>query len=487
MMPSQWFNWGEAGTKLGRALMGGKAAYQQGFDDTMTNLGRQALMAAQMRSADAMARKYDEEVLASQQRRKFQTPEFATTLGTEIAGLTQPQAKALDGYIARGDWGMSEPREDHVQQMTLAPQPLPPPDWATPETIQRYRAGRAAHLANLGGTGNSNAEQIAKFITTLSGTNLAQERALRGGYSPEQMQALNAFNAADKGAAYQQSANGVLSQITGQEVLNEVGQSAALENRGQAENALASADKNRAWAAQIRHEMNAQKTGATTGATTGEATAAVPRGKPPENYQWVEDGSRVEPIPGGPADIKARELSEKRKKREEVLTYMANSVLDEVKKAKKLTGPTTAGAGGLLKSLPITEARKLDGHIQTIRANLGFDRLQLMRDLATQTGGALGQVAVQELFALQNSVTALDQLQKHSDLYAALTKIERHYKKWLELMFKANAQEEAGAGMSEDERRASVLAARQAVAEKRDKAEIIRRLEAAGIFDHGID
>lgn len=45
--------------------------------------------------------------------------------------------------------------------------------------------------------------------------------------------------------------------------------------------------------------------------------------------------------------------------------------------------------------------------VNTIKANLGFDALQAMRD-ASPTGGALGQVAVQELEMLQSTVAALD-------------------------------------------------------------------------------
>lgn len=49
----------------------------------------------------------------------------------------------------------------------------------------------------------------------------------------------------------------------------------------------------------------------------------------------------------------------------------------------------------------------LDTLLTTIKANIGFDKLQNMRD-ESPTGGALGQVAIQELIALQSSIASLD-------------------------------------------------------------------------------
>lgn len=84
----------------------------------------------------------------------------------------------------------------------------------------------------------------------------------------------------------------------------------------------------------------------------------------------------------------------------------------------------------LLKELPETKARALAKKLDVIKANIGFDRLQQMRD-ASPTGGALGQVAVQELYALQNSIDALDQLQTGAELEEALNNIKRHYANFL--------------------------------------------------------
>ena len=56
-----------------------------------------------------------------------------------------------------------------------------------------------------------------------------------------------------------------------------------------------------------------------------------------------------------------------------------------------------------------------------------------MRD-QSPTGGALGQVAVQEINALQATVSSLDQQQSPSQLKASLDKIDRHYRRWQEIV-----------------------------------------------------
>ena len=68
-----------------------------------------------------------------------------------------------------------------------------------------------------------------------------------------------------------------------------------------------------------------------------------------------------------------------------------------------------AGLFGSLKSMfPGNNAYDVDKMLNTIKANVGFDRLQAMRD-SSPTGGALGQVTELELKLLQSSLAALDQ------------------------------------------------------------------------------
>lgn len=91
--------------------------------------------------------------------------------------------------------------------------------------------------------------------------------------------------------------------------------------------------------------------------------------------------------------------------------------VDEViNSVSERVGSFTAGLGGsVLQFVPGTDARDLAADLETIRANVGFDRLQQMRDLSP-TGGALGQVSEIENRLLQNSAAALDLTQSPTQL-----------------------------------------------------------------------
>jgi len=117
--------------------------------------------------------------------------------------------------------------------------------------------------------------------------------------------------------------------------------------------------------------------------------------------------------------------------KEEGAVSHANKVITDVLDAKNLvTGMTTGLVGKGQSFIPGTDAYTLKERIATIKANLGFDRLQQMRD-ASPTGGALGQVAVQELQALQSSVASLDVGLPKKELDKNLGKIQTHYAAWL--------------------------------------------------------
>lgn len=166
--------------------------------------------------------------------------------------------------------------------------------------------------------------------------------------------------------------------------------------------------------------------------TIAATTQGTAMGKIPVGYRLKADGT-LEAIPGGPADIKAGEIGAKAEAKKNAQMQQAGSVLETLGDAKKLVGMNTAGVGSWLTWLPATDARNLSAKLETIKANLGFDRLQQMRD-NSPTGGALGAVAVQELTALQSTVASLDQAQSPKQLREAIAKIERHYQNWLGVM-----------------------------------------------------
>lgn len=115
----------------------------------------------------------------------------------------------------------------------------------------------------------------------------------------------------------------------------------------------------------------------------------------------------------------------------------AQNVLSAISEAREQTGANTTGLlGSVLSKVPGSEAFDLTKKVETIKANLGFDRLQQMRD-ESPTGGALGQVAVQELSALQATVRSLDPKQSSEELMKSFDKIELHYNNYLDALQKS--------------------------------------------------
>lgn len=108
----------------------------------------------------------------------------------------------------------------------------------------------------------------------------------------------------------------------------------------------------------------------------------------------------------------------------------ARIVNEAISKAKGFVSPTSTGFGSLLSKIPTTDARALEGQINVIKANLGFDRLRQMRE-ESKTGGALGSIAVKELERLEAAVATLDTGLKGQQLIDALNAVSTHYNNWL--------------------------------------------------------
>ena len=86
-------------------------------------------------------------------------------------------------------------------------------------------------------------------------------------------------------------------------------------------------------------------------------------------------------------------------------------------------------------------AINLDATITSIKANIGFDKLQRMRD-ESQTGGALGQVAVMELIALQATLGSLDLRQDAKLIIDTLENVRASYNKNIAIVLKQYGADE---------------------------------------------
>ena len=153
-------------------------------------------------------------------------------------------------------------------------------------------------------------------------------------------------------------------------------------------------------------------------------------------------GGNLRPIPGGPQDpatvaaTAEATAGAKAKVKKETAFPKAQTALqgferqgkvvsDTVDEALGLISPWSTGYGAFLADMPETDAGKLRNALDTLKANVGFDKLQQMRD-NSPTGGALGQVSEFENRLLQAVNGALDP--KQSDqLGANLTKIKTLY------------------------------------------------------------
>lgn len=111
-----------------------------------------------------------------------------------------------------------------------------------------------------------------------------------------------------------------------------------------------------------------------------------------------------------------------------------DTVLTKVDEAVGQTGFMTSGlTGKAISQIPGTPAYDLDKTIDTIKANIGFNELNEMRQ-ASPTGGALGQVAVRELEFLQAALAQLDIGQSKGQQLKHLNQVKDHYTKWKETL-----------------------------------------------------
>jgi hypothetical protein len=108
---------------------------------------------------------------------------------------------------------------------------------------------------------------------------------------------------------------------------------------------------------------------------------------------------------------------------------------------------TSGMAGMSLAKLPGTQAANLRASIDTIEANLAFDRLQQMRQ-SSPTGGALGSVSERELTLLGSALASLKQSQSPKQLADNLRFVKQQYAKVIKQM-EADFQTDYGSGQSQ--------------------------------------
>lgn len=126
-----------------------------------------------------------------------------------------------------------------------------------------------------------------------------------------------------------------------------------------------------------------------------------------------------------PSPEQARKQAETDRMRE-IQAGVVNQTIDLARDLVSEDQWTTGLSGALLSNVPGTDAHTLANRLETIRANIGFDKLQAMR-AASPTGGALGQVSNLENQLLQAVYGSLNQAQSAEELLRVLNQVEATY------------------------------------------------------------
>jgi len=143
----------------------------------------------------------------------------------------------------------------------------------------------------------------------------------------------------------------------------------------------------------------------------------------PAETTMQEDGTTITALPKSPA-LKAKEAEKNRQR-----GIQGDLVNDELNRSLNMLnekGGAVAGAGSVTSGIPLTPAHDFSEMLSTIKANIGFDKLQSMRD-ASPTGGALGQVSEFENKLLQSVFGSVEQSQSPEQLRYNLMRLQNTY------------------------------------------------------------
>ena len=176
--------------------------------------------------------------------------------------------------------------------------------------------------------------------------------------------------------------------------------------------------------------IEAGKTGTNVTFDTGNKAPQV--GTIPQGYQLEElNGAwRMTPIPGGPAAAEAAAEEQREAMRRGQKDQAANLVLEDISRAKQLVmnnPQLTAGfLGNVLRDWAGTDAADVSALLDTIGANISFDKLNQMRAMS-KTGGALGNVTERELELLSAVLGSVKQSQSPEQLIRNMQRLEQTF------------------------------------------------------------
>jgi hypothetical protein len=301
-------------------------------------------------------------------------------------------------------------------------------DTSTAEGMMQYAKALQSVNPALAQQAMADARKLA-----LNESQMTTERARQGQIAAQEQRAMAETEAkkaqTDKAARFEEALNALPPTATDAEV------EATIRKFGKPEDVLKAVSRRQEVAAKQQAAMELAREKASLDAAQKErdadfkkqlAAASAANRSALTNVQQQIAQQRLEDL-----KEKAAERTDKKDAAKQAALSHAGKVLGDVSAAATLvSGPTTGLVGKGASFIPGTDAYNLNQRLLTIKANLGFDRLQQMRD-ASPTGGALGQVAVQELQALQATIGSLELGQDKKELTNNLNKIEHHYSNWI--------------------------------------------------------
>ncbi len=196
--------------------------------------------------------------------------------------------------------------------------------------------------------------------------------------------------------------------------------------------------------------------------------AGLMKGIPPGYMLDPDKPNAIKPIPGGPAEAKVREdalaASEKQAAQTEKVRQVvetSNNVVGSINDIMPKIDNLTAGPiGGVAQHLPGTPGYNVGVLLKGIKANLGVQQLQSMREASKTGASGFGQLSEKELDVLTSTVANLDQAQDPEQLKKGLSAVRDHFNAW-KLSYEAG-QKAAQGTLSPSDQAKAILAIRQA-------------------------